>query len=285
VKVRSRFVAVLAIAMFLLLGLTAVWSLQTQDDPQPAPATGGLSSVAPSTGSAEKDLAPVLAESTANSTPADTDEITDFAPATPTPPPESTPPEAVLPIESQPKKDSDEFVIDFVQNDVHTVMHYFALRSGLDLIVEGAAYPSLTVIQRVPKQEDPEKQREEFLKVLRRICEANRLDMIEDGTSVIIKKQAGPEPEPTVTAGALDGRWNVNFENASPWAAAGQCAKLIKVGLSLPQQREQDANLKFSIYMREATPTAIMQRIAAEAGMEVIETTENGAPHFEFRRR
>jgi hypothetical protein len=109
--------------------------------------------------------------------------------------------------------------------------------------------------------------------------------MIVDGTSVIIKKQAGPEPEPTVTAGSLDGRWNVNFESASPWAAAGQCAKLMKVGLSLPLQREQDANLTFSIYMREATPTAIMQRIAAESGMEVIETTENGAPHFEFRRR
>ncbi len=284
-KVRSRFVAVLAIAMFLLLSSAAVWFLQTQEGTQPTPGTGGLTSIAPSKEPTKKNLSRALTEGTANPTPTDTDEASDVAPPTSTPSPESTRPDVTPPPETQPKKDSDDFVIDFVQKDIHTVMHYFALRSGLDLIVEGATYPSLTVIQRVPKEDDPQKQREEFLKVLRRICEANRLEMVEDGTSVIIKKKTGPEPEPTVAAGTLDGRWNVNFENASAWAAAGQCAKLMKVGLSLPLQREQDANQKFSIYMREATPSAIMQRIAAEAGMEVIETTENGAAHFEFRRR
>jgi hypothetical protein len=292
VKFRSKFVAVPAIAVLLLLGLVAVWFLQMQDDPQPAPATSGLSSLLPSeetteTGSVRaKDLDPAFSGPAAGSADSNTEEKSDAPQTAPISPRSEAPALEVVPTpERVHKKDAGDLVIDFVRQDIQSVVHYMAMNLDLDVILEGGITQPITVSYRIPRGDDKVKFRQAVMRVLRSICNANNLDMIEDGTTIIIKKKAGPEPEPTVTAGALDGRWNVNFENASPWTAAGQCAKLMKVGLSLPLQLEQDADLKFSIYMREATPTAIMQRIAAEAGMEVIETTENGAPHFEFRRR
>jgi hypothetical protein len=69
--------------------------------------------------------------------------------------------------------------LDFVQKDLHTVMHYIALRSGLQIIVEGEVSVALTVMFHDIKPID----------AIESICKANGLEMVQDGTVIIIKKK------------------------------------------------------------------------------------------------
>src|SRR5690606_28832315 len=91
--------------------------------------------------------------------------------------------------------------VDFVKKDIHTVMHYIGLRSNLDIIVEGTIDVVLTIIHRNVDPRD----------VIRSICKANKLDYIEDGTSIIIKARPQDTSLANVVKGELEGRYNVNF--------------------------------------------------------------------------
>ncbi len=67
--------------------------------------------------------------------------------------------------------------IDFVHKDIKTVMHSIALKSGLQIVVDGEISKSVTIMY---KKIDP-------MQAVRSICKANDLDCVEDGKLVIIK--------------------------------------------------------------------------------------------------
>lgn len=69
----------------------------------------------------------------------------------------------------------------FVSRDLHTVVHYISLRSGLRVIVE--AIPNLKLSVGIPKPSN----RAEALAVLRAICQAHQLQYVEDGEYIILK--------------------------------------------------------------------------------------------------
>ncbi|MCG3183145.1 MAG: hypothetical protein ICCCNLDF_01229 [Planctomycetes bacterium] len=177
--------------------------------------------------------------------------------------------------EEQPfKPDPNEpITVDFVQKDLHTVMHYIALRSGLQIIVEGEVKVNLTVMFRdvIPRD------------AIQSICKANKLDFIEDGTVIIIKRRPQEAALANVVKGEVDGRFNVNFESHELVAAIMEVASVTKAQVFVPavppqeqgqpprrgeEEQEQEERViqiqerKISIYMREALPGAILKRLA-----------------------
>lgn len=200
------------------------------------------------------------------------------------------------------KPDPNEpITVDFVQKDLHTVMHYIALRSGLQIIVEGEVNVKLTVMFRdvIPRD------------AIQSICKANKLDFIEDGTVIIIKRRPQEAALANVVKGELDGRFNVNFESHELVAAIMEVASVTKAQVFVPavppqeqgappragdEEREQQDRViqiqerKISIYMREALPGTILKRLA-ELGDLMFEETpiENAVPGsdtgYEFKYR
>lgn len=79
--------------------------------------------------------------------------------------------------ESEGDTEDGNITVDFVQKDIHTVMHYIGLRADLKIIVEGTVSVNLTVIFRDVDPKD----------AIKSICKANKLDYVEDGEVIIIK--------------------------------------------------------------------------------------------------
>jgi type II secretory pathway component GspD/PulD (secretin) len=197
--------------------------------------------------------------------------------------------------------------IDFVQKDLHTVMHYIALRSGLQIIVEGEVDVKLTVMFRkvIPKQ------------AIQSICKANKLDYIEDGIVIIIKQRpqdlslahvvrGETEPQP----GQPD-RYNVSFESHELVAAIMEVATVTKTQVFVPavqqpeaasppprsedEQAETERVLdiqarKISIHMREALPARILERLAQLGDLEfetitLEDAVEGATTGYKFKYR
>ncbi|MCB9932786.1 MAG: hypothetical protein H6841_05110 [Planctomycetes bacterium] len=177
---------------------------------------------------------------------------------------------------------NEPITVDFVQKDLHTVMHYIALRSGLQIIVEGEVNVKLTVMFRNVKPKD----------AIQSICKANKLDYIEDGEVIIIKRRPQEEALANVVKGEEEGRFNVNFESHELVAAIMEVASVTKAQVLVPavppsdqqqapprgeeeQQQEQRVTRiqerKISIYMREAKPEVILERLAALGDLSFTE--------------
>lgn len=67
--------------------------------------------------------------------------------------------------------------VDFVNRDVQTVMHYIALRSGLNIILQGSLDTKVTVMFRDKKPRE----------IIKNICRANGLEMTESGDTILVK--------------------------------------------------------------------------------------------------
>ncbi len=74
---------------------------------------------------------------------------------------------------------STPITIDFVNKDVTTVMHWIAVKCGLQIVVEGEITKSVTFMYN---EIDP-------MQAVRSMCEAYDLDCVEDGKLVIIKER------------------------------------------------------------------------------------------------
>ncbi|MCZ7604979.1 MAG: hypothetical protein M5U25_02685 [Planctomycetota bacterium] len=196
---------------------------------------------------------------------------------------------------------TDPITVDFVQKDLHTVMHYIALRSGLQIIVEGEVAVKLTVMFRdvIPRD------------AIQSICKANKLDFIEDGSVIIIKRRPQEAALANVVKGEVDGRFNVNFESHELVAAIMEVASVTRAQVFVPAVPPQDQDQaprrgedeeeqtrrviqiqerKISIYMREALPGTILKRLADLGDLLFEEKAiENAVPGadvgYEFKYR
>lgn len=196
---------------------------------------------------------------------------------------------------------TDPITVDFVQKDLHTVMHYIALRSGLQIIVEGEVAVKLTVMFRdvIPRD------------AIQSICKANKLDFIEDGSVIIIKRRPQEAALANVVKGEIEGRFNVNFESHELVAAIMEVASVTRAQVFVPavppqdqdqaprrgeEEQEQEKRViqiqerKISIYMREALPGTILKRLADLGDLLFEEKAiENAVPGadvgYEFKYR
>jgi type II secretory pathway component GspD/PulD (secretin) len=180
----------------------------------------------------------------------------------------------------------EPITIDFVQKDLHTVMHYIALRSGLQIIVEGEVEKKLTVMFRKVKPRD----------AIQSICKANKLDYIEDGNVIIVKLRPQELSLAHVVKGESGdpGRFNVTFESHELVAAIMEVASVTKTQVfvpAVPPQVETDVTLrpgqedeatgrvrriqerKISIHMRESLPGNVLRRLAELGDLKVEEIT------------
>jgi type II secretory pathway component GspD/PulD (secretin) len=179
--------------------------------------------------------------------------------------------------------------IDFVRKDIHTVMHFIALRSGLQIIVDSSVDVNLTVMFRdvIPRE------------AVRSICQANKLDMVIDGDVIIIRARQQEASLANVTRARVpDGevapdpaRFNVNFESQPLVEAIMEVARETNTQVAVPSvapeeprdSEEEDAAVQrvmdvqqrlVSLYMRNATPEMILRRLATLGNMRVTTSTE-----------
>lgn len=76
--------------------------------------------------------------------------------------------------------------LNFVKKDIHTVMHFIALRTGLKIIVDGEiGHLFISVMYR---EADP-------MDVIESICKANNLILVRDGEFIIIKRRTAGKRE------------------------------------------------------------------------------------------
>ncbi|MBX3458803.1 MAG: hypothetical protein KF696_02420 [Planctomycetes bacterium] len=171
--------------------------------------------------------------------------------------------------------------IDFVQKDIHTVMHYIALRAGLQISVEGSVNITLTVMFR---NVDPKE-------AIKSLCKSNKLDYIEDGQFIIIKARQQDTQLANVVRGELTDRFNATFELHPLVQAINEVAQITKNDATVPAAPAEDLTApgggvagpgdggarftetirarQVSMYMREATAEDIMERLAALGGLKL----------------
>jgi len=200
---------------------------------------------------------------------------------------------------------NDPITVDFVKKDIHTVMHYIGLRSGLQIIVEGTIAAELTVMYRKVLPEE----------AIRSICKANELEFVLDGKFIIIKKRQNTSGLANVVKGATPGRYNVAFESQELVAAIMEVAKITETQVFIPtlpeaqtsggatptptpggtpgspttdqeargQSRvERIQGRRVSMYMRDADPDSILKRLAGVGALEV--KLIDGGYHFAYQR-
>lgn len=185
----------------------------------------------------------------------------------------------------------DPITVDFVQKDIHTVMHYIALRSGLQIIVEGEVSVRLTVMFRNVNPKE----------AIRSICKANKLDMVEDGQVIIIKQRQQTTQLANVVGSDTEGRFNVSFESHELVQAIMEVAQVTRTEASIPsvtiaegEQRDPDDEEEgesrarrvqerlVSMYMRNAGPDAIFERLRALGDLKLEVVDRDGAPSYQF---
>jgi type II secretory pathway component GspD/PulD (secretin) len=150
-------------------------------------------------------------------------------------------------VEAENNADPDDpITIDFVQKDLHTVMHYIALRSGLQIIVEGDFVLKLTVMFR---NVDPKE-------ALRSICKANNLEMVENGIVIIVKRN----PEWPI---------DVDFGDVSLGDALTDIYN--KSGLWVRNRIPNEQALLVSIKCAETKPREIVELICAAADLQLLD--------------
>jgi hypothetical protein len=163
--------------------------------------------------------------------------------------------------------------VDFVNRDIHSVFHYIALRSGLNVIVQGSLDTKVTVMLRDKKPRD----------AIRAICDGNNLELVEDGGSFIVRKNPAASAALSVTRGSKDGLWNVSFEKQPCAGAILEFARTAAVTVFLPSS-STDSDKPISVYLRESTTEDILAWLATLAGWTVTKSDDDN-PSWTFKRK
>ncbi|MDC1142820.1 hypothetical protein OAU50_06985 [Planctomycetota bacterium] len=186
--------------------------------------------------------------------------------------------------DEEPQPD-DPITIDFVKKDIHTVMHFIALRSGLKIIVDGSVSVQLTVMYRNVKPFD----------AIESICKANQLELVKDGEFIIIKRRQSQTTQANVVDAETLGRFNVSFERQPLVEAIMEVAKVSNLNAYVPAVAEQSGpqqggdegdggaqivqtvqSREISMFMRDASADDVFRRLAQLGDMELDDDTSNG---------
>lgn len=179
--------------------------------------------------------------------------------------------------------------VDFINRDVETVFHYIALRSGLNIQVQGSITVKLTIFYRNVKPRD----------VIEAICKTNELELVQEGALIYIKKRPTETGSAHVVRGATPGKYTVTFESQELVEAIMEVAKVTDTPASIPSIPQTDTpqappktgeaeqkeaarvitiqKRQISMYMRDADPDTIMRRLA-EVGDLLLRDPDKASP-------
>lgn len=164
----------------------------------------------------------------------------------------------------------------FSRSSLHTVLHYVAMQTGLNLIMQGDIDSQVTAA--VPASMSLER----GIAGVRTFCEICGLDFEYDGDVVIIREF----PEPTLVIRA-PGLYSVEF-NADKLLDAirdvvAMTGARVLVPLRLMELRPQP---QVSLQMNDGTPEAILARLAELSDMDLEYVTGEGVkPAYVFKYR
>ena len=169
-----------------------------------------------------------------------------------------------------------KITIDFVKKDIHTVMHFIALRTGLKIIIDGEIDPRIFLSVNY-SEADP-------IDVIEAICKANRLILVRDGDFLIIKNRPPAKLDNVKPAG--ERRYNVSFVDMPLVEAIMETAKVTGTAAFVPAVPWEDddprpvAPQEITLTLKEATPDQVLRILAVLGELELEEDTANG---YEFK--
>lgn len=156
--------------------------------------------------------------------------------------------------------DSALITLDFVKKDIHTVMHFIAQQSGLQIIVEGEISVELTVMFKDVTPKD----------AIRSICKANKLNMVEDGEVIIIRAgDGGSTAERDVDP---DKPISVTYDDKAISLALIDIQK--RSGLDIVYGAGPDYDSTVSIALKDLPPRKIVRLICETADLRVVDLVE-----------
>lgn len=160
------------------------------------------------------------------------------------------------------------------RGDLHTTLHYIALKSGLQIIVQEGIDLQLTIDFSFPEGVDPKDRARE---IIHSIAKANKLDIIEDGDVIILKERLQDKSVPCVTRSEFDGRYNAEFENHDLVEAIMETARVTHTDVFFPvtpqDQSEKSEDVvrwkRISLSVKDATTDHIMRELARLGDMTI----------------
>ncbi|MCG3184537.1 MAG: hypothetical protein ICCCNLDF_02664 [Planctomycetes bacterium] len=174
----------------------------------------------------------------------------------------------------------------FPGNDLHTAMHCIALRTGLQIIVEHDRNLKLPVGFEVPTTKS------EAIEVIQSICKACKLDYVEDGNVIIVKKRPVERPLARWTLGDVDGTFNIFMEDVGLVAAIMEVAVAFKVQVFFPAIRPGDTDgarlgptlqVGITLELKNATADQALRKLAELGDLELeVEKDETDQPIYLF---
>lgn len=156
---------------------------------------------------------------------------------------------------------AEPITIDFVQKNIHEVMHTIAMRAGLQIVVEGELQIKITVMFREIRPRE----------AIRAICKANQLEMIEDGGVIIIKQGKAEQGHVTRADDSRDpdAPINVNFVEVSLSEAIIDIQK--RSGLNVEMHLPPGEDPVVTLHLEKIAPRAIVKIMCEGADLRVID--------------
>lgn len=174
----------------------------------------------------------------------------------------------------------------FPGNDLHTAMHCIALRTGLQIIVEHDRNLKLPVGFEVPTTKS------EAIELIQSICKACKLDYVQDGDVIIVKRRPWEQPLARWTLGDVEGTFNIFMEDVELVAAVMEVAVAFKVQIFFPaslsdepdqNKVERTQKLRITLDLRNATADKALRKLAQLGDLELkVEQDENGVSVYIF---
>lgn len=193
----------------------------------------------------------------------------------------------VQPTITLPSRREASITLDRVDWDIHTLMHYLALRAELQIIVEGDVDQRVGVDFCIGEELTKGK----AVEVIQSICKACKLDYVEDGDVIIVKRRSEYPVVACVTAGDKAGLYNVRFEDHELIAAIMEVAVVTKAQVFVPAVPPGEAEewhgpleqILISLELKNATADEVLRKLAERGDMMLtVEQEEGGTPRHIF---
>lgn len=194
----------------------------------------------------------------------------------------------VQPTITLPSRREAPITLDRVDWDIHTLMHYLALRAELQIIVEGDVDQRVGVDFCIGEELTKGK----AVEVIQSICKACKLDYIEDGNVIIVKRRPVERPLARWTLGDVDGTFNIFMEDVGLVAAIMEVAVAFKVQVFFPAIRPGDTDgarlgptlqVGITLELKNATADQALRKLAELGDLELeVEKDETDQPIYLF---
>lgn len=151
---------------------------------------------------------------------------------------------------------NEPIVVDFVKKDQHTVLHYLALRLGLQVIAEDL---SDLMWAKVPSHLSADE-------LVRYLQDRFQLRCVLEGDVLIVKRAASVRVSGQVHPQA-DSRFNGEFTESDAVAAIMETAKVARVQVFVPNAAGAETPISFRL--QNSSADTILRKIAELAGLRV----------------